>query len=58
MEFRTERTYEQISDDLQIHIHTVKQILSALEEGGANIKVTGKTAVAETGRYRVLKRVK
>jgi DNA-binding CsgD family transcriptional regulator len=53
-----ERTYEEISDDLQIHIHTVKQILAALEEGGANIKVSGKAAVAETGRCRVLKRVK
>lgn len=53
-----ERTYEEISDDLEIHINTTKQILAALEEGGAAIKITGKAAVAETGRCRVLKRVK
>ncbi len=52
-----ELSYEEISDELQIHINTAKQILAALEEGGASIKVSGRAAYAETGRLRVLKRV-
>ena len=51
-----EMTYAEIADDLQINKNTIKQIIAALEEGGMNIKVSGKAALAEVGRLRLLKR--
>ncbi len=53
-----EMTYAEIADELQIHKNTIKQIIAALEEGGVAIRVSGKVALAETGRLRLLKRVK
>ncbi len=50
-------TYEELADDMGLNWQTCKQICNALADGGAKIQVSGKVAIAETGRLRVLKRV-
>lgn len=48
--------YEEIADICELHINSVKQILSALNEGGCLIDMREKTAFAPTGRPRNLAR--
>lgn len=49
-------TYQEIADTCELHINSIKQILSALEEGGCHINMSEKTAIAPTGRPRLLAR--
>lgn len=49
-------TYEEIADACELHINSVKQILSALSEGGCAIDMTDQVAFARTGRPRKLAR--
>ena len=49
-------TYQEIADICELHINSVKQILSALNEGGCVVNLSEKTAFAPTGRPRNLAR--
>lgn len=49
-------TYEEIADELDIHITTVSQKLNALAAGGYPLDLTETTAFALTGRPRKLAR--
>jgi predicted Rossmann fold nucleotide-binding protein DprA/Smf involved in DNA uptake len=51
---QTALTYEEIADECELHINSVKQILSALNEGGCRINLGDRTAFAPTGRPRNL----
>lgn len=52
----TALTYQEIADECELHINSVKQILSALNEGGCCIDLSDKTAFAPTGSPRNLVR--
>ena len=52
----TALTYQEIADECELHVNSVKQILSALNEGGCRIDLRDKTAFAPTGRPRNLAR--
>lgn len=49
-------TYEEIANICQLHPTSVKQILSALDDGGCRISLDEKSAFASTGRPRNLAR--
>lgn len=52
----TSLSYEEIANICELHPTTVKQMLSALSEGGCTIDMSEKTAFAPTGRPRTLAR--
>ena len=52
----TPLTYEEIANICELHPTSVKQILSALDDGGCRIDLSEKTAFAPTGRPRNLAR--
>lgn len=53
---QTSLTYEEIADACELHVNSVKQILSALAEGGCSIDMNDRMAFARTGRPRKLAR--
>ncbi len=52
----THLTYQEIADECELHVNTVKQYLYALSDGGCLIDMTQRTAYAPTGRPRNLSR--
>jgi response regulator of citrate/malate metabolism len=49
-------TYQEIANECELHVNTVRQILYALNEGGCRISLDERTAFAPTGRPRNLAR--